>query len=382
MEKLPGVNGRVLAWARKRSGRSEHDVADLLNKEPGVVKAWELGTDHPTYAQLEKLAKMYRRPMALFFFPEPPEELDPVPEFRLVPGLEQDQFAPDTRFAIRLMAARRVSLRELTGNKNPCETLLTHQVSLNPASDMQAVCAQVRSLLGITLDTQFTWRNARHAFGHWREALEQAGIFVFKRPFKQKGLNGFCLNDPVFPLICINNSTAHSRQIFTLFHELGHLLCAADGITKTDETYVAQLPSEARALEVLCNRFAAQFLVPPQALDPILSQFEYSDVLVQNIARHFSVSREVILRRLLDLGLVDLETYSLKTNQWNQEWHERAKGGGGNYHATQATYLGRPFVKLGFDALYQGRSTREDLYEYFGVKVKHLDELEHRLLVG
>jgi len=40
-----------------------------------VIEGWEAGASAPTYPQLEALAyKVYKHPLALFFFPEPPED--------------------------------------------------------------------------------------------------------------------------------------------------------------------------------------------------------------------------------------------------------------------------------------------------------------------
>ena len=47
--------------------------------------------------------------------------------------------------------------------------------------------------------------------------------------FQAEGLFGFCLQDDEFPIIYLNNSAAKSRQIFSLFHELAHLLLRTSG---------------------------------------------------------------------------------------------------------------------------------------------------------
>ncbi|MEO8216120.1 MAG: helix-turn-helix transcriptional regulator, partial [Acidobacteriota bacterium] len=72
---VSGLNPTILKWARERSGYSIEQAAKLIAKSPQTVIQWEGGNSAPTYVQLEKLAyKIYRRPLALFFFPEPPEE--------------------------------------------------------------------------------------------------------------------------------------------------------------------------------------------------------------------------------------------------------------------------------------------------------------------
>src|ERR1043165_1335422 len=110
---VAGVNPTILAWARARSGQTLEQVAEALGKDPGVIRKWELGESAPTYVQLETLAyKLYKRPIALFFFPEPPDEPEPAQEFRTLPDFEIDDLAPDTRFKVRQALALQLSLSE------------------------------------------------------------------------------------------------------------------------------------------------------------------------------------------------------------------------------------------------------------------------------
>src|SRR5947208_31150 len=100
-EPVAGINPQVLVWARERSGQTIDQVAKALHKEPEVIVSWETGSSSPTYAQLEALAyKVYKRPVALFFFPEPPEEIDPEHSFRTLPEFEIEELTSDTRYKI------------------------------------------------------------------------------------------------------------------------------------------------------------------------------------------------------------------------------------------------------------------------------------------
>jgi len=84
-EEIP-VNGDVLRWARETAGLSIDDVIEKLHRKTityETVLAWEAEIESPTFAQLERLAyEVYKRPLALFFFPEPPEEATPKQSFR------------------------------------------------------------------------------------------------------------------------------------------------------------------------------------------------------------------------------------------------------------------------------------------------------------
>ena len=89
----------------------------------------------------------------------------------------------------------------------------------------------------------------------WRDCIEDKGIFVFKDAFQNEFVDGFSLVHDQFPVIYLNNSRLHVRQIFSLLHELAHLLLGANGITRG-------INPEGGRIERFCNQFAAEFLVP------------------------------------------------------------------------------------------------------------------------
>jgi transcriptional regulator with XRE-family HTH domain len=97
---VAGLNPALLVWARERAGLTIAQVADAMGKGPEVITSWEEGTSAPTYVQLEKLAyTVYRRPIALLFFPEPPSEPDPHQSFRTLPTSRSTTFPRKRGFA-------------------------------------------------------------------------------------------------------------------------------------------------------------------------------------------------------------------------------------------------------------------------------------------
>ena len=73
-EYINGINPTIVKWVRVRSGYTLEDVATSLNKAVETISNWESGEQAPTYVQLETLADKYKRPIVMFFFPEPPHE--------------------------------------------------------------------------------------------------------------------------------------------------------------------------------------------------------------------------------------------------------------------------------------------------------------------
>lgn len=382
-EPVAGINPQVLVWARERSGQTIDQVAKALHKEPEVIVSWEAGSSSPTYAQLETLAyKVYKRPVALFFFPEPPEEIDPEHSFRTLPEFEIEELTSDTRYKIRDARAMQIALNELNGGVNPAPRKIFRDIRVRFPLSALTIAREVRSYLGVDLEAQKRgWRNVAEALKEWRNAVEECGVFVFKNSFKQEDVSGLCLYDPEFPVIYINNSTSGTRQIFTLFHELAHLLVQTNGVTKASDRYIDALSGEAKSIEVFCNQFAAAFLVPDADLRRRIRGGVPDDETVAALAEDYKVSREVVLRRFLDLGLITKSYYESKVAQWRRDYEGRPKReSGGDYYATKATYLGEKYLSLVFGRYYQGRISIQQLADFLNVRVSSVPGLEQFLL--
>ena len=382
---VPGVNRSILRWARESQGYSVEEVAAILKKSPEVVAAWESDEDDaaPTYVQLERLAyKVYHRPIAVFFLPNPPSEPNLKQEFRTLPDFEIDRLSADTRYHLRLGRAFQVSLRELNGGANQAEHKIFEEVQLSGNSEAAKAADQIRGALGIALADQRSWTSRDEALKKWRSAVQELGVFVFKNSFTQGEISGFCLTDEEFPIIYLNNSTAKARQIFSLFHELCHLLLKTNSITRFDDAYIDDLGNDERAVEQFCNRVTAEFLIPS---DDFSTQIEtvdnFDDDVVERLADRYQVSREAILRRLLDQDKVRRDYYRQKAKEWADEAEDAAPRAGGNYYATHASYLGQAYMRLVFSNYYQGRINLEETADYLGVKSKSVAGLE-QLAVG
>jgi len=382
---VSGVNPSILKWAREKAGYSIDEVARSLKRDSQDILLWEAGLATPTYSQLEKLAySVYKRPIAVFFFPRPPEEQDPGQAFRTLPDSEIDNLLPDTRLAIREALAMQIALRELTDGRNPGERLIFRELHVEPSHNAVFVARRVREYLKIDIDEQFRWSGFTEALKNWRSIIQDNGIFVFKRSFKQVDISGFSLVDDDFPVIYLNNSTTKTRQIFSLFHELAHILLSTSGVTKADDQYINVLTGRARNIEVFCNQFAAEYLVPSDDFDKRVSLDKPTEQLVDNLATLYKVSREVILRKLLDRHMISQEYYESKTSEWHREWREKREGRktGGNYYATQAAYLGERFLNITFAKYYEGSLSLQQLADYLSVKAQNVAGIEQFVLKG
>ena len=380
-----GIVPAVLRWARERAGYSVEDVARRMKKDSSDIDAWETGAGAPTYVQLEKLAyEIYKRPLAIFYFPEPPQEEQPQRSFRRLPEEEFATLEPDTLYALREARARQLDLMELTGGINPAERKIFDAVQFSYQGDAPVdAAAQVREYLGVTVEEQAKWRSYDEALREWRRRVQDTGIWVFKRYLKQSDVAGFCYVHDELPIIYLNNSQPKVRQIFTLFHELAHVLLGFDHIERSDVThYLRFLEGEDHRKEVACNRFANEFLVPTDDFVEHAVAWERDDDSFDYLSRRYFVSREVILRKYRDRGWADSNFYRDTVERWRSEREQTEKrpgGQGGNFYHTKATYLGEKYLELAFKGYYRGSYELEELAGYLDVKANQVIGLEPSL---
>ena len=387
-EPVSGIQPGLLKWARESANMTTAAVADKMKKTVAVVEAWEAGSSAPSYSQLETLAyDLYKRPLAIFFLPTPPSEPSPKAEFRSLPERDLSALDRDTVLLIRKAHAFQVALAEVFDGRSPAEAPLWRSVRLSPGRPIAPAATRIREELGITFEAQLRANNASDddALKMWRRAIEARGIFVFKHTFKQKDISGFCLTHAEFPVIMVNNSTTKTRQIFSLIHELVHILAARNGISSFDERKIGQLPAPERRVEVFCNAVAAEVLVPSadflaQAAQMSANVESVGDGQFAALASRYHVSRAVILRRFLDSDHVSQTFYESKTQEWDAQKAE--KGSGGNYYATQNAYLSERFLREVFTRYARRQISRDDAADLVGIAPKNLERLEDQFMQG
>ena len=225
----------------------------------------ESGEAFPSYPQIERMAEKFKVPVAVFFFPAPPD-LPPIEEtFRTLGPDQIADIPPRIRLLLRKARTFQMGVEDLNGGRNPAERLITRDLAFRPTGRIEEIAAEVRAYLGVTMEQQFAWGNAETALEEWRKVLLGVGVYVFKDPFREPDYSGFCLYDDEFPIIYVNNTPAKTRQIFALFHELAHLLFHTSGVDRQGNGFVDELAGDDRRIEVICNRMAACLLVPEDA---------------------------------------------------------------------------------------------------------------------
>ncbi len=376
-ERMP-ITPKVLTWARERAG---YKVDELATKSGfAEVAACERGQSKPTYRQLERIAEILQLPVAIFFFPDPPD-WPPIEEtFRTLGSKQFAEIPSVIRLLLHKGRAFQLGLSELNDGRNPASRLITRDLILRDDEPTEAAAARIRDFIGVSLADQSGWRDEDTAFKAWRSAFYRVGVTVFKDAFRADEFCGFSLYDMEFPVIYVNNSNAKTRQIFTLFHELAHLLHRTSGVDITRD-FRQSLSGDESRIEVKCNQLASLILVPDEEFNLARTPGRIDRSKVSSLAKRFSVSREVIYRKFLDRNWIIQAEYEAATKEWAEQLTNKPKKeSGGNPYRTWLTYLGEEYVTLAFRRYNEERIDDEELADYLGIKPKYIDLLEETLL--
>jgi Zn-dependent peptidase ImmA (M78 family)/transcriptional regulator with XRE-family HTH domain len=382
------VTPTVLAWARKESGFDPEPVAKKLQVTLEKLLAWEHGELKPTMRQAQNLAKIYHRPLGVFFLPQPPAIPPLAAEYRRLPGVSPGTESPELRLAIRVMSQRRELTLDLSKELGQAIQEFSASVHLNETPG--DVGARLRSLLGISAQEQLGWRDEWQAWRRWREATELIGVLVFqfpKVPLNQ--VRGVSLLLFPFPAIGINSkeSSAAARS-FTLMHELAHITLA---IGKEEQVALKEKRDDSKwaIVERFAEEVASAVLIPDDMLSGFLSRMSLQkdswDVpLVRQLASKFRVTPLAMATRLRSVGALSWNGYQ----HWKDDWEAylaTLKPRGGGFASPVDKTLGRggrPFVQLVVEAMDANRITAVEACRYLDLRFDHFEKLRGELRKG
>jgi Zn-dependent peptidase ImmA (M78 family) len=383
MARTPTANvvPELLVWARESIGYSPEEAATKLHQPVERLLAWESGEARPTIAQLRAAANVYKRPLAVFYLSEPPLTFQAMRDFRRLPSDEAVAYSPELHLAIRRARARREVALDLLREAGDEPTLPS--VPAESADSFQGLAEAARELLGVPLEEQWHWKDRYKALRGWTTALENAGVLVFQTSeVDLTETRGFSITDSPLAVIVANAKDSPRGRVFTLMHEFAHILLRDGGLCDLRDAEETHLSPERRT-EVFCNQVAAEVLVPMKSLLVDVEGYEkrrdgiWSDDDLESLSVRYSVSREVILRRLLTLGLTTERFYQQKRAEYLEAYaRQPAKEGRPSYHRIQVRDLGRAYLGIVLDAYHREAINSSDLSEYLGVRLKHVPRLE------
>lgn len=383
------INPKLLIWARDSIGLNVSDVSKKMKFSEQKILDWESGKSKPSVPQLRKLANLYKRPIAIFFLPKPPLTFDAMKDFRKVSELGLIiKPSPALFIEIRRANYKREVALELAKEINEEIPLLEESIDLS--NDYDSISNRVRHLLKINIEEQFSWKDNYLAYKTWKEIIEEKGVLVFQTShtsrIKVGEMRGFSISEEKLPVIMINSQDSTRGKIFTLLHEFIHILLHKAGIC--DLAIYDNPITEEERIETFCNMIAGGILVPTSAIlneevvQKQTSKESWTFNEIDTLSKKFSVSHEVILRRLLILDKTTSRFYKKKRSELLSHYKKLDEGirsGIPPYYRLIIRNNGLSYIKLVLNAYYQEAINTSQLSDYLGMKLKHLPKIENTI---
>ncbi|MCH7492521.1 ImmA/IrrE family metallo-endopeptidase [Patescibacteria group bacterium] len=259
----------ILKWAReKRFGlKMEFFPNKALDFRKDahldLIEKWEKGVLQPTFEEVKKLAKIYKRPLAVFFLDSPPEESSVPPDRRTIGSEDNETISPEGLLVIR--KARKIQEAFAVLSEELGERLTFKYAKRSIEEDPEELAKKIRLDLSIELNKQFNSRTNEDFFEYLRTKIEKTGVITLKSgtsdSFPVGDCRAFSFTDSYPYTILINNKDREGAKNFSLMHEFAHILVREAGLCNDFKVFNNNA-GKINKLEVFCNRFAANFLVP------------------------------------------------------------------------------------------------------------------------
>jgi len=246
---------------------------------------------------------------------------------------------------------------------------------------------QIRTHFGINLSTQYSCPTPRQFYLYLKDRIEARGVFV--QCFSNVPIEtarGIAVYYNLLPIIGINAADRPPAKSFSIIHELVHIINRSSSMC--NDMYNSFTSSNE---EVFCNAVAGEVLVPEEALKIVLQPFRnrvLSVEIIEQIAKQFCVSKEVIIRRLLDItpayiSKIEYQTFAdefLRRIEQEKADAKQARAEGRAqmvYSSPSRDSVDKTSIALSRSFLYgygDGVFSKQDIARYLGIAQRHVDK--------
>lgn len=339
------------------------------------------GEGDPPRPLLLRMAKVYRRPLLVFYLSRPPKTGDRGQDFRTLPG--EDRYNAELDALIRDIKSRQGLVRSILEDEEADPIPFVASVKIGVPVGILA--RRITESINFSLQAFRTEKNGEDAFAYLREQIERAGVFVlllgnlgsYHTNIPLEIFRGFAVAEKLAPMIVINDQDARTAWSFTALHEIVHLWLGNTGVSGADVT--AQI-------EQYCNDVAGEILLPAAEITgfPRPSTAEAAIQGISEFAAARRISRAMVAYRLFRAGRISHPMWIELTEHFRQAWlkqrelqaaKQKAVEGGPSYYVVKRHRVGDALLGLMRRALDEGTTTYTKAGRVLGVKPTNVEPL-------
>ena len=384
------ITPKVLRWARESARIAEDEAAAKVHVPVERLREWESGISQPTIRQAQDLAKAYKRPFALLFLSDIPNDFQPLRDFR---RKGSQPLGTASFFIIRDIQHKQAWISSVNQEDGTPKASFIGRFSIN--DNPVAVANDILASFG----TNPAGYTSASPIREWIDRAETNGIFVSRTSFIHSRLKldsdeiqGFAIADPHAPFVFVNSDDWDAPQLFTLVHEIAHLWIAATGISNEIEPGNVDRENT-QPVELFCNEVAGNALMPFDLMQNLPSNTFDSVERVFPQARNLGVSNFALLVRALNLRLISFDQYRQlkaaadrafyaflrKEEERKAKQKDKENKGGPNYYLLQVNRNSRLFTQTVLDAFRGGAIEPTQASNLLNVQVTRFAKLEEQL---
>lgn len=294
--KLAPINPDVLDWAVRESGMSERELSATSKIPMGRLHAILANHEQPMTGEFRALAKALARSTAFFFLPKPPRAQVTRTSFRYPVGRQDEDALHFVERAALRSALRWQKIVAWLRQQDQADHADLPRVNESDGAD--TVARHLAAWLHWDIGIQKQATSASAVFKILRARVEDRGVVVMQFSLGNDSCRGFSLPHVDSPVVAINSAYNPPARIFTLLHELTHLVrgdSALCGDPKND------------TVERFCESSAAIFLVPASDLHEYINKWLKVRLVddvdqVRRVANHYKISMRAAAIRLRQIG--------------------------------------------------------------------------------
>ena len=377
------ISPEMLKWARSETpfcdladvaARTQIDIEELLN--------WESGQSLPSITNAKKLAYLYDVPLACFYLSCPPARKPrPYVDRRTPAGIYGKSLSYNLWREIRNTMFNREVAVELMGDD--IKTFTTIPI-VKATDSVEVTAAAIRDFLG--MKTSFLYKNeyGYNAYNYFRDIIEKKGIMVTQLVgIERDEIRALSIYFDTMPIISINGKDWERSKVFSLFHEIAHLIRRSSSLCSIafDEYDDAE--------EMICNSIAAATLLPEAEFRRLSSKFflvynDWSNSCLAKLADSFGTSTSVVLRRLFSLSVIKPDYFYKRLSELKEEFEnsgaENKNAFCPDYYYKYLNKEGRLFPRVVLSAYSRGLLSYGEMCQTLNLSSAHIGNVEQAVM--
>lgn len=377
------ISKDILDWVMSRI-----HLEDISSTVAQRLLQWYNGEKTPTFNQIEEASRATGIPLGYFFLTTPPKEALPLLDYRTVDSLELQKPSRNLIDTIHNMEQIQEWAKEELVRSGT--SVLPFVGSLANSSQHVEFVAEIREILNLPIDWFSHSKNPDDSFKYIRSKISDAGVIVMMngivgnnthRPLAIDEFRAFALVDPYAPLVFINSNDSTSGRLFSLLHELVHILMGMNNFY--NDRYSAH--GQINPAETICNAVAAEIIVPD-----VLFVSKWNETIAQSnaeatiasLARSFKCGMIVIARKALDHRFITKQLYAkvsqLAVQLYNEHKKKSQESPGGDFYKTAVSRIDQRFFRMLVGSVAEGRTLHSEAFRLTNTNRSTFHELREQ----